>query len=131
MLGGGDWVRAPDDPDRQDDVIFLDDTLENPGDLAFSLVLTTSRLLPNRYPEDREALADRVVEMRDRQVMTFPSIATVLHQEGVTGARGADLDARGVYSIYTKRKAYLTRRTEPVQYRIDGIVVYRFKRKCK
>ena len=124
MLGGGEWVRAPDDPDRKDDVVFLDDALENPGDLAFSLVLTTSRLLPNRYPEDREALADRVVEMREGQGMTFPATAELLSAEGAKGARGAALNAKGAYSIYKKRKAYLARRTEPIQYRIDGIVVY-------
>ena len=124
MLGGGEWVLAPDDPDRQDDVVFLDDALENPGDLAFSLVLTTSRLLPNRYPEDREALADRVVEMREGQGMTFPATAELLSAEGAKGARGAALNAKGAYSIYKKRKAYLARRTEPIQYRIDGIVVH-------
>ena len=124
LLGGGDWVPAPSDSEQSDDVVFLGDARENPGDLEFSLVLTTRRLLPNKYPEDREAVADRIIAMRDEQRMKFPAIGTVLSGEGLRGARGAALGAKGVFDIYKKRKAHILSRRSPIQYSIKDIKVH-------
>jgi hypothetical protein len=124
LLGGGDWVRASDDPEQRDDVVFLGDARENLGDLEFSLVLTTRRLLPNKYPEDREAVADRIIAMRDEQRMTFPAIAAMLSEEGEVGARGASLRAKNVFDIYKKRKAHILNRTSPTQYSLKDIKIH-------
>ena len=103
--------------------MFLGDARENPGDLEFSLVLTTRRLLPNKYPEEREAVADRIIVMRDAQRMKFPAIGAVLSGEGLRGARGAELGAKGAFDIYKKRKAYQAARKAPIQHRVSNIVI--------
>lgn len=129
MLGGVDWIASPSDPEQSDDVEFLGDARENPGDLAFSLVLTTRRLLPNKYPEAREDIADRVIAMRDEQQMSFTAIGAVLSSEGLRGARGAALGAKGVLDIYKKRQAYQSARRAPILYRVSNIVIYPNRKK--
>jgi hypothetical protein len=124
LLGGGDWIRAPDDPDQHDNIVFVDDARENLGDLEFSLVLTTRRLLPNQYPEARSALADRVVCLREKRKLTFKAIASILSKDGLRGARGASLNAQNVFALYQKRKRYKVRQNNPVQYHISNVIVH-------
>jgi len=124
LLGGEEWIRAPYVSNQHDDIVFVGDARENLGALEFTLVLTTRRLLPNRYPNDRETLADRVIAMRDERSMTFPAISCELISRGLTGARGARLTAESVFSMYKKRKAYLLRRLSKIVYSIPRLIVY-------
>lgn len=124
MLGGEDWIRTPDDSNQRDDIVFVGDARENLGDLEFSLVLTTRRLLPNQYPEASRALADRVRAMRHERAMTFQAIASELNNEGVRGARGARLSAESVFSIYKKRQSRIARNCAPSRYKISSMKVY-------
>ena len=124
MLGGGESGSPRPYPAERDEVRFIDDARLNPGFVTFSLILRTRRLLPNTYPEAELPLSDRVLELRDGQGMTYKAIGAVLSREGWRGARGAELDAKGAYSVYAKRKAHERSRSAPVLYWITDIVVY-------
>ena len=124
MLGGGEeGCPQPYSPTR-DGVRFVGEARLNPGFLTFSLILRTRRLLPKPYPEAQLPLSDRVLELRDVQGMTYKVIGAVLSSDGWRGARGAELDAKGAYSVYAKRKAHDESRSAPVLYWTTDIVVY-------
>ena len=114
-------LRGKSDPPR---ATFIGDAWENPSHITLTLTLRTRRLLPNKYPEDRAALADRIIALRDAKGLTYKAIAEQLAKKKVKGARGAALDAKGVFAIYKKRKAYLAARNAPIEYRMDNVVVY-------
>ena len=124
MLGGGESGSPRPYPAERDEVRFIDDARLNPGFVTFSLILRTQRLLPNTYPEAQLPLSDRVLELRDVQGMTYKAIGAVLSSEDWRGARGAELDTKGAYSVYAKRKAHERSRSAPVLYWITDIVVY-------
>jgi hypothetical protein len=109
--------------DPTDAVTFVGDARENPGSVQFSLILRTCRLLPNAYHTSGRSLSDKVIELRDFHKMTFRAIAYLLQREGAIGARGAPLCDRGVFSVYTKRRAYDERRSAPVRFDIREISV--------
>jgi hypothetical protein len=109
--------------DPTDAVTFVGDARENPGSVQFSLILRTSRLLPNAYPVSARSLSEKVIALRDVQKMTFKAIAALLQREGAIGARGAALRDRGVFSIYKKRLAHERLRTGPVRFEIREITV--------
>jgi hypothetical protein len=124
LLGGGEWVYAADASTKNEPAIFVGNAWEDPEAITFDLVLTTRRLLPNTYPRDRVALADRVVHLRDVHAMTFKAIATVLSAEQLRGARGASLQAENVFAMYNKRKLYKEKRIAPVEYELCKLTVY-------
>ena len=70
--------RGNSDPPR---ATFIGDAWENPSHITLTLTLCTRRLLPNEYPEDRAALAEQLAKKK------------------VKGARGAALDAKGVFAM--------------------------------
>ena len=113
--------RGTSDPPR---ATFIGDAWENPSHVTVTVTFTTRHLLPNQYPADRAALADRIIALRDDKGLTFKEISLKLSAKGKRGARGAPMDAKGVFSIYKKRKAYLAVRNAPLRYRIDDVVVY-------
>jgi hypothetical protein len=40
------------------------------------------------------------------------------------GTRGAQLEAKNVFALYKKRKAYLAKRSAPTQFAITNMIVY-------
>ena len=124
MLGGGKWVPSTDLSDGNNRAVFLGDAWNNPSELRFTLTLTTTALLPNLYPAHREGLADEVIAMRDDQHLRYKAIAELLNRRGAVGARGAQLRPSNVFALYKKRKAYLERRSAPIQFAITNMVVY-------
>ena len=124
MLGGAEAGLPRPYPAERDEVRFVDDARLNPGSVSLSLVLRTRRLLPNTYPEAQLPLSDRAQELKDALGMTYKEIGAVLQREGWRGARGAVLGAKGVFSIYKKRKAHDQSRSAPAVFWITDIVVY-------
>jgi hypothetical protein len=104
--------------------VFLGDAWNFPSEIRFTLTLTTTALLPNAYPVDRENLVDRVITMRDEQRLQYKEIADALVKKGATGARGAQLEAKNVFALYKRRKAYLAKRSAPIQFAITNMIVY-------
>jgi hypothetical protein len=102
----------------------LGDAWHNPREIKFTLTLITTVLLPNVYPCDRVDIANSVVAMRDDQQLQYKDIADILRRQGVKGARGARLEAKNVFALYKKRKAYTAKRSATVQFKIADIVVY-------
>ena len=129
MLGGGKWIPSVGIADQNDKAVFLGDAWNFPSEIRFTLTLTTTALLPNAYPVDREDLVDRVITMRDEQRLPYKEIAEALVKTGATGARGAQLEAKNVFALYKKRKAYLAKRSAPTQFAITNMIVYPEKTK--
>jgi len=71
--------------------------------VRFVVVFKTKSLFSTPYTKSQMRLSDRVIRLRDRKRLTFPQIAAVLSRQGFKGARGASLDAKGVFSVYKKR----------------------------
>ena len=69
-------------------VRFIDDARLNPGFVTLSLILRTRRLLPNTYPEAQLPLSDRVLELRDKDGMSYKEIGAVLQREGLMEKKG-------------------------------------------
>jgi len=124
LLGGGKWVPSVGIADEDDRAVFLGDAWNDPSEIRFTLTLTTTALLPNVYPADRERLADRVIELRDEQHLHFKDIALLLKRRRIVGARGARLESSNVFSLYKKRKAYIAKRSAPIKFSISNMVVY-------
>lgn len=124
MLGGGKWTPLTGYVGENDRAIFVGDAWHNPREIRFTLTLTTTALLPNAYPAHREVLADSVIVMRDEQRLQYKEIAENFLKKGATGARGAKLEAKNVFAIYKKRKAYLAKRSAPIQFAITNMIVY-------
>jgi len=124
LLGGVKWVPSVGIADENDRAVFLGDAWNNPSEIRFTLTLTTTALLPNLYPSHREGLADEVIAMRDDQHLRYKEIADLLNRRGAVGSRGAQLRPSNVFALYKKRKAYLERRSAPIQFAITNMVVY-------
>jgi hypothetical protein len=123
LLGGEKpGLPKPYAPER-DNVVFIGDARDHPGSVSLILILQTRKLLPFPYPSAQLPLSERVIALRERDGLSFAAIAAQLALEGWKGARGASLEANGVYSVYTKRKAHDERRYAPVIYWITDIVV--------
>jgi hypothetical protein len=117
-------VPSADNLGEQDRAVLLGDAWHNPKEIRFTLTLVTAALLPNSYPADRELLADAVVAMRDSDHLQYKKIAYLLNARGVTGARGARIAAEHAFALYKKRKAYLAKRSAPIQFTISEMTVY-------
>ena len=123
MLGGTDGECPPPHSAFEDPVTFEGDAYELPDSIGLTLVLRTQRLLPNTYPDDRLALSDRVIGLREGQGLAFEVVAQKLALEGWRGGRGAALGANAIFSVYKKRKAHESRRSAPIRCWIRNIVV--------
>ena len=77
MLGGEEWIAASPSTQNDTQAKFIGNGWEHPTEIRFSLILSTRQLLPNRYPEHRIVLTDRIIHLRDRQQMKFADIETL------------------------------------------------------
>ena len=55
------------------------------------------------YSDFQKELSDKVLDLRDREMLTFNAIAEKLILEGYRSPRGFDLGPESVFSIYKKR----------------------------
>ncbi len=55
------------------------------------------------YSDYQKELSDKVLDLRDREMLTFNAIAEKLILEGYRSPRGFDLGPESVFSIYKKR----------------------------
>jgi hypothetical protein len=124
LLGGEEWIAASPSTQNDTQTKFIGNGWEHPTEVRFSLILSTRQLLPNRYPEDRIVLTDRIIHLRDQKQMKFADIGALLTAEGYVGARGRVLDNPSVFSMYKKRKAHEQRRTTTVTFRMNDLTVY-------
>jgi hypothetical protein len=61
------------------------------------------------YSSHQQQLLDRVTTMREVDRLTFDGIAIRLRDQGLKSARGRELQAEHVFSIYKKGKLRLSR----------------------
>jgi hypothetical protein len=77
------------------------------------------------YSDYQKELSDKVLDLRDREKLTFNAIAEKLILEGYRSPRGFDLGPESVFSIYKKRNIRDARmnhsmRVEIVSVEIEG-----------
>jgi hypothetical protein len=72
--------------------------------VKYVLKISHKGLLLGSYSSYQKELSDKVLDLRDREKLTFNAIAEKLILEGYRSPRGFDLGAESVFSIYKKRK---------------------------
>jgi len=73
------------------------------------VVFRTQSLFATTLSRSHTDLSDKVIRLRDKGGLPYWQIAETLAAEGYRGARGATLDAKGVFSVYKKRKRRIER----------------------
>ena len=72
--------------------------------VKYVLKISHKGLLLGSYSAYQKELSDKVLDLRDREKLTFNAIAEKLILKGYRSPRGFDLGAESVFSIYKKRK---------------------------
>jgi hypothetical protein len=75
------------------------------------------------YSDYQKELSDKVLDLRDREKLTFKAIAEKLILEGYRSPRGFDLGPESVFSVYKKRKIRDARMNDSVKVEIVGVVI--------
>ena len=81
---------------------FTHGVLNPPANLTFTLSLKSTSLWCSSYSVYQQQLAEKIIEMREEQGMTFPDIAEWLNENGYTTPRGKTFTNPHAHSIYTK-----------------------------
>lgn len=91
--------------------------------MRFWVVFRTQGLFSTAFTPYQTELSDKVIALRDKSRLPYWQVAAVLTEQGYRGARGAALDAKGVFSVYKKRKRRDARLTKPLTPSIPYIEV--------
>ena len=91
--------------------------------MRFWVVFRTQGLFSTPFTPYQTELSDKVIELRDRSRLPYWQVAAVLTEQGYRGVRGATLDAKGVFSVYKKRKRRDARLNTPPRLSIPEIEV--------
>jgi hypothetical protein len=75
------------------------------------------------YSDYQKELSDKVLDLRDREKLTFNAIAEKLILEGYRSPRGFDLGPESVFSIYKKRNIRDTRMNHSMRVEIVGVEI--------
>ena len=75
------------------------------------------------YSDYQKELSDKVLDLRDREKLTFNAIAEKLILEGYRSPRGFDLGAESVFSIYKKRNIRDARMNHSMRVEIVGVEI--------
>lgn len=75
------------------------------------------------YSDYQKELSDKVLDLRDREKLTFNAIAEKLILEGYRSPRGFDLGPESVFSIYKKRKIRDARMNHSMRVEIVGVEI--------
>ena len=78
-------------------------------------------LLFASYSDYQKELSDKVLDLRDREKLTFNAIAEKLILEGYRSPRGFDLGPESVFSIYKKRNIREARMNHSLRVEIIGM----------
>ncbi len=73
------------------------------------------------YSDYQKELSEKVLDLRDREKLTFIAIAEKLILEGYRSPRGFDLGPESVFSIYKKRKIRDARMNHSMRVEIVGV----------
>lgn len=80
-------------------------------------------LLFGSYSDYQKELSDRVLDLRDRENLTFNGIAQRLIVEGYRSPRGFDLGPESIFSIYKKRKIRDARMNDSMRVEVVGVEI--------
>ena len=80
-------------------------------------------LLFGSYSDYQKELSDKVLDLRDREKLTFNAIAEKLILEGYRSPRGFDLGPESVFSIYKKRNIRDARMNQSMRVEIVGVEI--------
>jgi hypothetical protein len=72
--------------------------------LKYVVKISHKGLLFGSYSDYQRELSNKVLDLRDREKLTFNGVAEKLILEGYRSPRGFDLGPESVFSIYKKRK---------------------------
>ena len=75
------------------------------------------------YSDYQKELSDKVLDLRDREKLTFNAIAERLILEGYRSPRGFDLGAESVFSIYKKRNIREARMNHSMKVEVVGVEI--------
>ena len=81
---------------------FTHGVLNPPANLTFTLSLKSTSLWCSSYSVYQQQLAEKIIELREEQGMTFPDISDWLNKNGYTTPRGKTFTNPHAHSIYTK-----------------------------
>ena len=94
---------------------------DDASELLMIVKITTKRLYLMAYSAYQKSLFQRVLELRERNGMTFDAIAQKLTSEKYLSPRGVALMAEHVFSIYKKGKLRRERLSEVPTYELMAI----------
>ncbi len=75
------------------------------------------------YSDYQKELSDKVLDLRDREKLTFNAIAEKLILEGYRSPRGFDLGPESVFSIYKKRNIRDGRMNHSMRIEVVGVEI--------
>ncbi len=91
--------------------------------MKYVVKISHKGLLFGSYSDYQKELSDKVLDLRDREKLTFNEVAEKLILEGYRSPRGFDLGPESVFSIYKKRKIRDARMNNSMQVEIVGLEV--------
>ena len=91
--------------------------------MKYTVIIRHKGLLYGSYSDYQKKLSDKVLDLRDREKLTFNAIAEKLILEGYRSPRGFDLGPESVFSIYKKRNIRDTRMNHSMSVEIVGLEV--------
>ena len=75
------------------------------------------------YSDYQKELSDKVLNLRDREQLTFKAIAEKLILEGYRSPRGFDLGPESVFSIYKKRNIRDARMNDSIRVEVVAVEI--------
>ena len=91
--------------------------------LKYVVKISHKGLLFWSYSDYQKELSDKVLDLRDREMLTFNAIADKLILEGYRSPRGFDLGPESVFSIYKKRNSRDARMNHSMKVEIVGVKI--------
>ncbi len=91
--------------------------------VKYIIKISHKGLLFGSYSAYQMELSDKVLDLRNREKLTFNAIAEKLILEGYRSPRGFDLGPESVFSIYKKRKIRDARMNDSMRIEVVGFEV--------
>jgi hypothetical protein len=108
---------------RDGGVTFKGGSCNSRASVRFEIELRTKSLMIGAYSEYQNKLSELIINLRDRELLTFKAIAYLLISRGFHSPRGLNLGAESVFSIYKKRKLRDARLKAPPKITLKKLVL--------
>ena len=91
--------------------------------VKYAVKISHKGLLFGSYSDYQKELSDKVLDLRNRENLTFNEIAEKLILEGYRSPRGFDLGPESVFSIYKKRNIRDARMSHSMKVEVVGVEI--------